>query len=91
MKTIHFISISLVLSIALVAVNHTAVAQKEVKLIGAPDGMRNKARMPADLLGDTIIIGAHAVGFLNMDGFAKIYTRSPQQVGRNRRTYSRRP
>ena len=74
MKTLQFTFISVVLSVALVAVNHTAFAQKEVKLIGAPDGMRNKARMPADLVGDTIIIGAHAVGFLNTDGFAKIYT-----------------
>ena len=75
MKTLQFISIGLILSVALVAVNHTAFAQKEVKLIGAPDGMRNKARMPADITGDSIIIGAHAVGFLNTDGFAKIYTR----------------
>ena len=75
MKSLQITFISVVLSIALVAVNHTAVAQKEIKLIGAPDGMRNKARMPADLLGDTIIIGAHAVGFLNKDGFAKVYTR----------------
>lgn len=76
MKTLQFMFICVVLSIALVAVNHTAFAQKEIKLVGAPAGMRNKARMPADLLGDTIIVGAHAVGFLNMDGFAKIYTRS---------------
>ena len=76
MKTLQFTFISVVLSVALVAVNHTVYAQKEVKLIGAPDGMRNKARMPADILGDTIIIGAHAVGFLNTDGFAKIYTRA---------------
>ena len=76
MKTLHIMFICVVLSIALAAVDHLAFAQKEVKLIGAPDGMRNKARMPADLLGDTIIIGAHAVGFLNTDGFAKIYTRS---------------
>ena len=76
MKTIHYISIGLVLSMALTATNHTAFAQKEVKLIGAPGGMRNKARMPADIVGDSIIIGAHAVGFLNMDGFAKIYTRN---------------
>lgn len=76
MKTMYIIFISVVLIIAMAAVNHTAFAQKEVKLIGAPDGMRNKARMPADLLGDTIIIGAHAVGFLNTDGFAKVYTRA---------------
>ncbi len=76
MKSLHIMFICVVLSIALAAVDHTAFAQKEIKLIGAPDGMRNKARMPADLLGDTIIIGAHAVGFLNTDGFAKIYTRS---------------
>ncbi len=76
MKTLQIICISVVLGFALGAVNHIAYAQKEVKLIGAPDGMRNKARMPADLLGDTIIIGAHAVGFLNTDGFAKIYTLS---------------
>ena len=60
MKTLQIICISVVLGFALGAVNHIAYAQKEVKLIGAPDGMRNKARMPADLLGDTIIIGAHA-------------------------------
>ena len=76
MKTLQIMFVSVVLSIALAAVDHIAFAQKEVKLIGAPDGMRNKARMPADLLGDTIIIGAHAVGFLNLDGFAKVYTRS---------------
>ena len=76
MKTWQIMFVCVVLSIALAVVDHTAFAQKEVKLIGAPKGMRNKARMPADLLGDTIIIGAHAVGFLNMDGFAKVYTRS---------------
>ncbi len=76
MKTLQIMFVCVVLSIALAVVDHTAFAQKEVKLIGAPKGMRNKARMPADLLGDTIIIGAHAVGFLNMDGFAKVYTRS---------------
>ena len=91
MKTLHIMFVCVVLSIALAAVDHTAFAQKEIKLIGAPKGMRNKARMPADLLGDTIIIGAHAVGFLNMDGFAKIYNPVSQQVGRDRRTYSQRP
>jgi hypothetical protein len=79
MKTLQIMFVSVVLSIALVSVNHTAFAQKEIKLEGAPKGMRNKARMPADLLGDTIIVGAHAVGFLNTDGFAKIYTRRRNQ------------
>ncbi len=75
MKTRHILFISVVLIVALATVDYTAFAQKEIKLEGAPAGMRNKARMPADLLGDTIIVGAHAVGFLNKDGFAKVYTR----------------
>ncbi|MDE0300997.1 MAG: T9SS type A sorting domain-containing protein [Candidatus Poribacteria bacterium] len=79
MKTPHILFISVVLIAALAAVDYTAFAQKEIKLEGAPKGMRNKARMPADLLGDTIIVGAHAVGFLKTDGFAKIYTRRRNQ------------
>ena len=79
MKTPHILFLSVVLIAALAAVDYTAFAQKEIKLEGAPKGMRNKARMPADLLGDTVIVGAHAVGFLNKDGFAKIYTRRRNQ------------
>lgn len=78
MRMLKFMCGCLALSVALAAVN-AAFAQKEVKLEGAPKGMRNKARMPADLLGDTIIVGAHAVGFLKTDGFAKIYTRRRNQ------------
>ena len=39
MKTIRFILIGLVLGIVSGSINHSALAQKEVKLIGVEDGV----------------------------------------------------
>ena len=66
MKTIRFILISLVLGIGLGSISRPTLAQKEVKLIGVEDGRGNE-HLCADIIGDSVIVGAHGVGI------AKIY------------------
>ena len=57
MKTIRFILIGLVLSIVSGSINHSALAQKEVKLIGVEDGVFND-HLSAAIIGDSVIIGS---------------------------------
>ena len=60
-KTIRFILITLALGIVSAAVNHTALAKKEVKLIGVEEGV-NHEHLTADIIGDTVIIASRGAG-----------------------------
>ena len=61
MKTIRFILIGLVLGIVSGSINHSALAQKEVKLIGVEDGVFND-HLSAAIIGDSVIIGSREAG-----------------------------
>ena len=61
MKTIRFTIIGLALGIALGAIHHTALAQKEVKLIGVEEGVFNDHLCSA-IIGDSVIIGSREAG-----------------------------
>lgn len=61
MKAIRFIIIGFALGIALGAINHTALAQKEVKLIGVEEGVFND-HLSAAIIGDSVIIGSREAG-----------------------------
>ena len=74
MKTSWFILISLILGIATGTVGHAA--EGEIKLIGAPEGARNRTRMPVDVTGDVIIVGVHDVDVNNLPGAGRIFTRN---------------
>ncbi|MDE0505367.1 MAG: hypothetical protein OXI86_14920, partial [Candidatus Poribacteria bacterium] len=60
-KAIRFILISLALGMVSATVNHTALAKKEVKLIGAEEG-NNHTHLTADIIGDTVIIASRGAG-----------------------------
>ena len=66
MKTSWFILISLILGIATGTTGHAGGG--EIKLIGAPEGKRNRTRMPVDVTGDVIIVGVHDVDVNNIPG-----------------------
>ena len=74
MKTTLFILIGLVLGIAMGSASHAA--DGEIKLIGAEKGARNRTRMPADVVGDVVIVGVHDVDVNNIPGAGRIYTRN---------------
>ena len=61
MKMLRFIIIGLVIGIALGAIHQTALAQKEVKLIGVEDGVFND-HLSAAIIGDSVIIGSREAG-----------------------------
>ncbi|MDE0301477.1 MAG: FG-GAP repeat protein [Candidatus Poribacteria bacterium] len=60
-KTIRFILITLAIGIASVTVNHTALAKKEIKLIGVEEGNNNE-HLTSDIIGDSVIMGARGAG-----------------------------
>ena len=60
-KTVRFILITLMLGIASATVNHTALAKKEVKLIGVEEGNNNE-HLTSDIIGDSVIMGARGAG-----------------------------
>ena len=74
MKTIRFIVVSLILGIASTTIGYAV--DGEIKLIGAPDGKRNRTRMPVDVVGDVVIVGVHDVDVNNIPGAGRIYTRN---------------
>ena len=74
MKTTQFILISLVVGIAMGSASHAA--EGEIKLIGAEAGIRNRGRMPADIVGDVVIVGVHNVDHDKFPGAGRIYTRN---------------
>ena len=74
MKTYWFIVVTLILGIAAGTTIHAAGG--EIKLIGAPEGKRNRTRMPVDVTGDVIIVGVHDVDVNNLPGAGRIFTRN---------------
>ena len=74
MRTTQFILISLVVGIAIGSASHAA--EGEIKLIGVEAGARNRGRMPADIVGDVVIVGVHDVDINKIPGASRIYTRN---------------
>ena len=72
MKIIRLIAISLMLGIACGSVSHAAGG--EIKLVGAEEGIRNRGRLPADIVGDVVIVGKHNVDHDKHPGAGRIYT-----------------
>ena len=72
MKIIRLIAISLMLGIASGSVSHAAGG--EIKLVGAEEGIRNRGRLPADIVGDVVIVGKHNVDHDKHPGAGRIYT-----------------
>ena len=72
MKIIRLIAISLMLGIASGGVCHAAGG--EIKLVGAEEGIRNRGRLPADIVGDVVIVGKHNVDHDKHPGAGRIYT-----------------
>ncbi|MDE0042718.1 MAG: hypothetical protein OXT74_11830 [Candidatus Poribacteria bacterium] len=60
-KTIRYILVTLALGIVSATMNYTALAKKEVKLIGAEEG-NNHTHLTADIIGDTVIIASRGAG-----------------------------
>ena len=67
-KTIRFILITLALGIASATVNHTALAKKEIKLIGVEEGNNNE-HLTSDIIGDSVIMGARGAGVATVHVF----------------------
>ncbi len=72
MKIIRLIAISLMLGITSGSVCHAAGG--EIKLVGAEEGIRNRGRLPADIVGDVVIVGKHNVDHDKHPGAGRIYT-----------------
>ena len=60
-KTVRIILIALAFSMVSEIINHTALAKKEVKLIGVEEGV-NHEHLTADIIGDTVIIASRGAG-----------------------------
>ena len=73
-KGLQIVIIGLIFSIASGTIGHAA--EGEIKLIGAPEGARNRTRMPVDVTGDVIIVGVHDVDVNNLPGAGRIFTRN---------------
>ena len=67
-KTVRFVLITLALGIASATVNHTALAKKEIKLIGVEEGNNNE-HLTSDIIGDSVIMGARGAGVATVHVF----------------------
>ena len=67
-KTMRFLLIMLALGIASATVNHTALAKKEIKLIGVEEGNNNE-HLTSDIIGDSVIMGARGAGVATVHVF----------------------
>ena len=72
MKTTLFIVVSLMLGI--VSGSVSLAADGEIKLVGAEEGIRNRGRLPAEIVGDVVIVGRHNVDHDRHPGAGRIYT-----------------
>ena len=72
MNIIRLIAIGFMLGIASGSVSHAAGG--EIKLIGAEEGIRNRGRLPAEIVGDVVIVGRHNVDHDRHPGAGRIYT-----------------
>ncbi len=60
-KSVRFILITLILGIASAVANQTALAKREIKLIGVEEGNNNE-HLTSDIIGDSVIMGARGAG-----------------------------
>ena len=67
-KTARFILLTLALGIASATLNHTALAKKEIKLIGVEEGNNNE-HLTSDIIGDSVIMGARGAGIATVHVF----------------------
>ena len=67
-KTMRFFLIMLALGIASATVNQTALAKKEIKLIGVEEGNNNE-HLTSDIIGDSVIMGARGAGVATVHVF----------------------
>ena len=72
MKKSWLIFLGLILGIAAGGVSHAAGG--EIKLVGAEEGIRNRGRLPAEIVGDVVIVGRHNVDHDKHPGAGRIYT-----------------
>ena len=72
MNIIWLIAIGFMLGIASGSVSRAAGG--EIKLIGAEEGIRNRGRLPAEIVGDVVIVGRHNVDHDRHPGAGRIYT-----------------
>ena len=72
MKIVQLIAFSLMLGVASGSVSHAAGG--EIKLVGAEEGIRNRGRLPAEIVGDVVIVGRHNVDHDRHPGAGRIYT-----------------
>ena len=71
-KRLQIILICLMCDIVMGGVSHAAGG--EIKLVGAEEGIRNRGRLPADIVGDVVIVGRHNVDHDRHPGAGRIYT-----------------
>ena len=71
-KGLQIIIIGLIFSIASGTISHAAGG--EIKLVGAEEGIRNRGRLPAEIVGDVVIVGRHNVDHDKHPGAGRIYT-----------------
>ncbi len=72
MKISRLIFVGLILGIAAGGVGHAAGGA--IKLVGAEEGIRNRGRLPAEIVGDVVIVGRHNVDHDKHPGAGRIYT-----------------
>ena len=65
-KTVRFILIALALVVA--SAHHTALAKREIKLIGVEEGNNNE-HLTSDIIGDSVIMGARGAGVATVHVF----------------------
>ena len=71
-KRLQIILICLMCDIVMGGISHAAGG--EIKLVGAEEGIRNRGRLPADIVGDVVIVGRHNVDHDRHPGAGRIYT-----------------
>ena len=82
-KTIRFILVTLALGVVSAIINHTALAKKEVKLIGVEEGISHE-HLTSDIIGDTVIIGSRGAGIATIyvnDG--KVWKKQEDLIARD--------
>ncbi len=67
-KTMRFLIIMLSLGMVSATVNYSALAKKEIKLIGVEEGNNNE-HLTSDIIGDSVIMGARGAGVATVHVF----------------------
>ena len=82
-KTVRIILIALALGMVSATINHSALAKKEVKLIGVEEGV-NHEHLTSDIIGDTVVIGSRGAGIATIyvnDG--KVWNKQVDLIARD--------